>query len=165
MITTLGMHQRDRVVAGVDLHSHQPTILISYLGRRRPLISCGRDGLERGDPDDFPATDLGVGLAAKQLGLPEGARATTDAWTLRSPMRASFRWRQLWKPRREGWDEVMSIDGRGMFLTCRYAIEQMITTGGDRLSVLHLGHGGPVAAVDLRSGEVRGLRPHQTSGC
>jgi AraC family transcriptional regulator, regulatory protein of adaptative response / DNA-3-methyladenine glycosylase II len=118
-----------------------------------------------GDPDAFPATDLGVRLAAKQLGLPEGARATTDAWTLRSPMRASFRWRQLWKPRREGWDEVMSIDGRGMFLTCRYAIEQMITTGGDRLSVLHLGHGGPVAAVDLRSGEVRGLRPHQPSGC
>ena len=29
----------------------------------------------------------------------------------------------------EGWDEVMSIDGRGMFLTCKYAIEQMITTG------------------------------------
>jgi hypothetical protein len=46
MITTLGMHQRDRVVASADLHSDQPTILISYLGRRRPLISCGRDDPE-----------------------------------------------------------------------------------------------------------------------
>jgi hypothetical protein len=63
MIKTLGRHRRDRVVAGADLHSDQPTILISYLGRRRPLISCGRDGLERGGPDAFPATDLGVGLA------------------------------------------------------------------------------------------------------
>ena len=36
----------------------------------------------------------------------------------------------------EGWDEVMSIDGRGMFLTCKYAIEQMITTGGGSIICL-----------------------------
>jgi NAD(P)-dependent dehydrogenase (short-subunit alcohol dehydrogenase family) len=36
----------------------------------------------------------------------------------------------------EGWDEVMSIDGRGMFLTCKYAIEQMITTGGGSIVCL-----------------------------
>jgi NAD(P)-dependent dehydrogenase (short-subunit alcohol dehydrogenase family) len=36
----------------------------------------------------------------------------------------------------EGWDEVMSIDGRGMFLTCKYAIEQMITTGGGAIVCL-----------------------------
>ena len=41
MIKTLGRHRRDRVVAALDLHSDQPTILISYLGRRRPLISWG----------------------------------------------------------------------------------------------------------------------------
>jgi NAD(P)-dependent dehydrogenase (short-subunit alcohol dehydrogenase family) len=28
------------------------------------------------------------------------------------------------------WDEVMSIDGRGMFLTCKYAIEQMLINVG-----------------------------------
>jgi len=50
MITTLGRHRGDRVVAGADLHSDQPTILISYLGRRRPLISWGRD-----DPEVRPA--------------------------------------------------------------------------------------------------------------
>jgi hypothetical protein len=43
MITTLGRHRCDRVVAGADLHSDQATILISYLGRRWPLFSCGRD--------------------------------------------------------------------------------------------------------------------------
>jgi NAD(P)-dependent dehydrogenase (short-subunit alcohol dehydrogenase family) len=36
----------------------------------------------------------------------------------------------------EAWDEVMSIDGRGMFLTCKYAIEQMITTGGGAIVCL-----------------------------
>lgn len=28
------------------------------------------------------------------------------------------------------WDEVMAIDGRGMFLTCKFAIEVMMATGG-----------------------------------
>ncbi|HRA47173.1 MAG TPA: SDR family NAD(P)-dependent oxidoreductase [Thermomicrobiales bacterium] len=28
------------------------------------------------------------------------------------------------------WDHVMSIDGRGMFLTCKYAIQEMLKTGG-----------------------------------
>ncbi|MGH3871565.1 MAG: SDR family NAD(P)-dependent oxidoreductase [Pseudonocardiaceae bacterium] len=30
----------------------------------------------------------------------------------------------------EQWDTVMAVDGRGMFLTCKYAIEQMMDTGG-----------------------------------
>ena len=30
----------------------------------------------------------------------------------------------------EDWDHVMAIDGRGMFLTCKYAIEAMSGTGG-----------------------------------
>jgi NAD(P)-dependent dehydrogenase (short-subunit alcohol dehydrogenase family) len=36
----------------------------------------------------------------------------------------------------EGWDEVMSIDGRGMFLTCKYAIEQMLINGGGSIVCL-----------------------------
>src|SRR5258705_1225843 len=28
------------------------------------------------------------------------------------------------------WDDVMAIDGRGMFLTCKFAIEAMVPTGG-----------------------------------
>jgi NAD(P)-dependent dehydrogenase (short-subunit alcohol dehydrogenase family) len=35
-----------------------------------------------------------------------------------------------------GWDEVMSIDGRGMFLTCKFAIEAMVTTGGGAIVCL-----------------------------
>jgi NAD(P)-dependent dehydrogenase (short-subunit alcohol dehydrogenase family) len=35
-----------------------------------------------------------------------------------------------------GWDEVMAVDGRGMFLTCKFAIEAMLTTGGGAIVCL-----------------------------
>lgn len=34
------------------------------------------------------------------------------------------------------WDEVMAVDGRGMFLTCKFAIEAMLTTGGGSIVCL-----------------------------
>src|SRR5919202_262011 len=36
----------------------------------------------------------------------------------------------------EDWDHVMSVDGRGMFLTCKYAIEEMLKTGGGSIVCL-----------------------------
>jgi NAD(P)-dependent dehydrogenase (short-subunit alcohol dehydrogenase family) len=36
----------------------------------------------------------------------------------------------------EDWEEVMAIDGRGMFLTCKYAIEAMLATGGGSIVCL-----------------------------
>jgi NAD(P)-dependent dehydrogenase (short-subunit alcohol dehydrogenase family) len=36
----------------------------------------------------------------------------------------------------EDWEEVMAIDGRGMFLTCKYAIEAMLKTGGGSIVCL-----------------------------
>jgi NAD(P)-dependent dehydrogenase (short-subunit alcohol dehydrogenase family) len=36
----------------------------------------------------------------------------------------------------DDWDNVMSIDGRGMFLTCKYAIEAMTKTGGGSIVCL-----------------------------
>ena len=35
-----------------------------------------------------------------------------------------------------GWDEVMAIDGRGMFLSCKFAIEAMLGTGGGAIVCL-----------------------------
>jgi NAD(P)-dependent dehydrogenase (short-subunit alcohol dehydrogenase family) len=35
-----------------------------------------------------------------------------------------------------GWDEVMAVDGRGMFLTCKFAIEMMLPTGGGAIVCL-----------------------------
>jgi CubicO group peptidase (beta-lactamase class C family) len=48
-----------------------------------------------GDPDAFPATDLGVRLAAKQLGLPEDTRALTERSTRWRPSR-SYATQHLW---------------------------------------------------------------------
>jgi NAD(P)-dependent dehydrogenase (short-subunit alcohol dehydrogenase family) len=36
----------------------------------------------------------------------------------------------------EDWDEVMAVDGKGMFLTCKYAIEEMLRTGGGSIVCL-----------------------------
>ena len=36
----------------------------------------------------------------------------------------------------EDWDRVMAVDGRGMFLTCKYAIERMAAGGGGSIVCL-----------------------------
>ena len=36
----------------------------------------------------------------------------------------------------DDWDKVMAIDGKGMFLTCKYAIEAMLKTGGGSIVCL-----------------------------
>jgi NAD(P)-dependent dehydrogenase (short-subunit alcohol dehydrogenase family) len=36
----------------------------------------------------------------------------------------------------EDWDDVMAVDGRGMFLSCKYAIEEMLKTGGGSIVCL-----------------------------
>ena len=36
----------------------------------------------------------------------------------------------------EEWDRVMAVDGRGMWLTCKYAIEAMLRTGGGAIVCL-----------------------------
>jgi len=36
----------------------------------------------------------------------------------------------------DDWDSVMAVDGRGMFLTCKYAIEAMLESGGGSIVCL-----------------------------
>ncbi|MGW6913786.1 SDR family NAD(P)-dependent oxidoreductase [Kitasatospora sp. NPDC054939] len=47
----------------------------------------------------------------------------------------------------EDWDQVMAVDGRGMFLTCKYAVEEMSGDGPGR------GAGGAIVCVSSISGE------------
>lgn len=44
--------------------------------------------------------------------------------------------KQITEATPDDWDEVMAIDGRGMFLTCKYAIEAMLRTGGGSIVCL-----------------------------
>jgi NAD(P)-dependent dehydrogenase (short-subunit alcohol dehydrogenase family) len=36
----------------------------------------------------------------------------------------------------EDWDQVMAVDGKGMFLTCKYAVQAMLGTGGGAIVCL-----------------------------
>ncbi len=53
----------------------------------------------------------------------------------------------------QDWDQVMAIDGRGMFLTCKYAVEAMLAGGG----------GGSIVCLSSISG-LAGQRGQATYG-
>ncbi|MFJ5116638.1 SDR family NAD(P)-dependent oxidoreductase [Kitasatospora sp. NPDC088548] len=50
----------------------------------------------------------------------------------------------------DDWDQVMAVDGRGMFLTCKYAVEAMSGTDGGAGGS---GTGGAIVCVSSISGE------------
>jgi NAD(P)-dependent dehydrogenase (short-subunit alcohol dehydrogenase family) len=65
----------------------------------------------------------------------------------------------------EDWDRVMAVDGRGMFLTCKFAVEAMLEQeepgGVHSLPVLDLGSRRTGPAVHLRARQVRRVRDNQ----
>ena len=74
-------------------------------------------------PDDVHRM---IDLAVEQYGRLDIAIANAGIIPLASVVEATL----------DDWDEVMAIDGRGMFMTCKYAIEQMMTTGGGSIVCL-----------------------------
>jgi NAD(P)-dependent dehydrogenase (short-subunit alcohol dehydrogenase family) len=105
-------------------------------GARVVAGDVDRDGLERlcGELDGRCVEIAGV---VGDVSTPEGARSMIDAAIEHYGRvdilvaNAGIIPRQtIIDATPRDWDEVMSIDGRGMFLTCKYAIEEMLKTGG-----------------------------------
>ncbi len=74
-------------------------------------------------PEDVRRT---IEVAVEQYGRLDIAVANAGIIPLASVVEATL----------DDWDEVMAVDGRGMFLTCKYAIEQMMTSGGGSIVCL-----------------------------
>ena len=66
----------------------------------------------------------------------------------------------------DDWNKVMSIDGRGMFLTCKYAIEAMLKTGGGSIVCLSSISGicRAESASDIWPSQIRRNRYHKALG-
>jgi NAD(P)-dependent dehydrogenase (short-subunit alcohol dehydrogenase family) len=67
-----------------------------------------------------------IGVAVERYGGLDIAVANAGIIPLASVVEATL----------DDWDEVMAIDGRGMFMTCKYAIEQMMNSGGGSIVCL-----------------------------
>jgi NAD(P)-dependent dehydrogenase (short-subunit alcohol dehydrogenase family) len=67
-----------------------------------------------------------INVAVEQYGRLDIAIANAGIIPLASVVEATV----------DDWEEVMAIDGRGMFLTCKYAIEQMLSNGGGSIVCL-----------------------------
>ena len=76
---------------------------------------------------------MGIGRATAELFGREGARLVLADVKAEPLLELAERLRGA---RTEAWDEIMSVDGRGMFLTCKYAIEAMVPTGGGAIVCL-----------------------------
>ena len=66
----------------------------------------------------------------------------------------------------DDWDSVMAVDGRGMFLTCKYAIEAMLESGGGSIVCLSSisGMAGQSRQSTYWAGKVRRLGAHHAPG-
>ena len=67
-----------------------------------------------------------IGIAVEQYGRLDIVVANAGIIPLASVVEATV----------DDWEEVMAIDGRGMFLTCKYAIEQTLIPGGGSIVCL-----------------------------
>ncbi len=76
---------------------------------------------------------MGIGRATAELFGREGARLVLADVKAEPLLELAERLRGATT---EAWDEIMSVDGRGMFLTCKYAIEAMVPTGGGAIVCL-----------------------------
>jgi NAD(P)-dependent dehydrogenase (short-subunit alcohol dehydrogenase family) len=102
--------------------------------REEPLLALAADlrgsGAEVetvvGDVADADDARRMVGAAAERLGRLDVLVANAGIIPLGDVVESSV----------EDWDRVMAIDGRGMWLTCKYAVEAMLRTGGGSIVCL-----------------------------
>jgi NAD(P)-dependent dehydrogenase (short-subunit alcohol dehydrogenase family) len=116
--------------------------LFASEGARIVAGDIDEDGLNR-LRDRLESGGAEIATVVGDVSIPEGARTMIDAAVDRYGRldilvanAGVIPLRTIVEASPEDWDEVMAVDGRGMFLTCKYAIEEMLKTGGGSIVCL-----------------------------
>lgn len=102
--------------------------------QEQPLLTLMDELADRGAEIEAVAGDVSVDADAQQM-----IQAAVDRWGKLDVLVANagiIPLGTVTESTGDDWDQVMAIDGRGMFLTCKYAIEAMLQTGGGSIVCL-----------------------------
>jgi NAD(P)-dependent dehydrogenase (short-subunit alcohol dehydrogenase family) len=137
------LHGKSAVVTGAaNGIGRATTELFAREGARIVAGDVDADGLGR-LRERLEAQGTTVASVVGDVSRPEDARAMIDA-AVESYGRIDILvanagiipLRNIVEATPRDWDEVMAVDGRGMFLTCKYAVEEMLKTGGGSIVCL-----------------------------
>jgi NAD(P)-dependent dehydrogenase (short-subunit alcohol dehydrogenase family) len=116
-------------------------LLFADEGARLVAVDIDEAGLRRlgealppGTEAEFVTADVSVDADARRM-----IRATVDRFGRLDVLVANagiIPLEDALEATAESWDRVMSVDGRGMFLSCKYAIEAMLPNGGGSIVCL-----------------------------
>jgi len=137
------LHGKSAVITGGARGIGRATAeLFAREGARIVASDIDAEGLSR-LCDHLEAQRASVASVVGDVSRPEDARAMIDAAVdrygrldLLVANAGIIPLRNIVEATPGDWDEVMAVDGRGMFLTCKYAVEQMLKTGGGSIVCL-----------------------------
>jgi NAD(P)-dependent dehydrogenase (short-subunit alcohol dehydrogenase family) len=120
--------------ATATVFAHEGALLVITDIQEQPLIALMGELSDRGIEVEAVVGDVSVDADARRM-----IQAGVDRWGRVDVLVANagvLPLTSIEETTADDWDQVMAVDGRGMFLTCKYAVEAMQQTGGGSIVCL-----------------------------
>jgi NAD(P)-dependent dehydrogenase (short-subunit alcohol dehydrogenase family) len=120
--------------ATATVFAHEGALLVITDIQEQPLLALMGELSDRGIEVEAVVGDVSVDADARRM-----IRAGVDRWGRVDVLVANagiLPLTSIEETTADDWDQVMAVDGRGMFLTCKYAVEAMLQTGGGSIVCL-----------------------------
>jgi NAD(P)-dependent dehydrogenase (short-subunit alcohol dehydrogenase family) len=120
--------------ATATVFAHEGARLVITDIQEKPLLDLMGELSDRGVEVEAVIGDVSVDADAKRM-----IQAGVDRWGRVDVLVANagiLPLTSIEETTGDDWDQVMAVDGRGMFLTCKYAVEAMARTGGGSIVCL-----------------------------